>query len=361
MKKCNKCNFESNEFEFCPKCGSKLEKVEENKVNSLEKISTLAKNKIRDRNKISSSDKKIMIVVFSIIFLCIVAGLIFGNKQAIPYPSDYSNDQVNENSEVSNEIDQLKEDILSNIKKIGNLKYNEAILNKINDNEYELSLMFKYAYGIIDIKMGIDGMDFINLLKVNHYDDIDKYISTYSISYFGNAYNENAGIVANTIYKSNHDKKKIESITLIANDGKKHTFTTSQINKYNEDSKKEAEELEKESERIKELSKYDIEVDAKTLSKVYYNNELDGNKKYFGKRIKTTGKFTSAEHGKLTGWNVVLVTGERYDYYCSTFVEGEEKHFSEYNRGETLIVYAKVDELVGGYLRLKDCDLERKK
>ncbi len=113
-------------------------------------------------------------------------------------------------------------------------------------------------------------------------------------------------------------------------------------------------------EEEKEIREYDIEVSAKTLSKVYYNNELDGNKKYFGKRIKTTGKFTSAEKGRLTGWNVVLVTGERYDYYCSTFADGEEKHFSEYNRGETLIIYAKVDELIGGYLNLKNCDLERK-
>ena len=104
---------------------------------------------------------------------------------------------------------------------------------------------------------------------------------------------------------------------------------------------------------------YSIEVDPVTISDVYYNNELDGNKKYFGKRIKTTGRFTSAEKGALTGWNIVFNTDGIYDYYCSTFVGGEEKHFGIYNRGETLTIYATVDELVGSYINLKECDIER--
>ena len=107
------------------------------------------------------------------------------------------------------------------------------------------------------------------------------------------------------------------------------------------------------------LNSHAIEVDAKTISNVYYNNKLDGNKKYFGKRIKSSGKFTSADKDSITGWSVILDTGERYDYYCTSFVDGEERAFSNYNRGQKLIVYGEVDELIGSYLRLKDCDLER--
>lgn len=119
------------------------------------------------------------------------------------------------------------------------------------------------------------------------------------------------------------------------------------------------EERAKELEEYMERSKYDIEVDAVTISNVYYNNALDGNKQYFGKRIKTIARFEEAEKGYLTGWNVTFNTDGIYDYYCSTFKSGEENSFSEYNRGETLIIYATVDELVGSYINLKECDIER--
>ena len=104
---------------------------------------------------------------------------------------------------------------------------------------------------------------------------------------------------------------------------------------------------------------YSIEVDSKTIIDTYYNNELDGNKKYFGKRIKTVGKYIEAEHGAITGWNVTFTTDGVYNFYCSSFVQGEENHFSEYNRYEPITIYATVDELVGGYLNLKECDLEK--
>ncbi len=118
---------------------------------------------------------------------------------------------------------------------------------------------------------------------------------------------------------------------------------------------------EKSSSNTKNNKKYDIEVDAKTISNVYYNNELDGNKKYFGKIIKTTAKFVKAEKSSLSGWMVSFDTDGKYDYYCTSFKKGEKNYFSEYNRGETLVIYGKVDELIGNSLNLKNCDIEKLK
>ena len=348
MKRCNKCNFESDEFEFCPKCGSKLEKIEEKKDNILDKINTVR----NEKNKISESDKKIMIVVFSILFLGAIAGIIFGKKNPEPYTID-DNDSTNTNEVINNKANEETEEekIKKEIKANTTFLYDEIILNKIGEGKYDAFIKLKRPNELYNniIWMAIDGKSLINGIKYYEYDDVDNYISTYNIEY----YDSNSNVVGKTIYKNNHSVKELTSLTIVSNNGKSTVITDKQINQLYEQNAKE-------EEAKKERSKYDIEVDAKTLSKVYYNNKLDGNKKYFGKRIKTTGKFTSAEKGKLTGWNVVLVTGERYDFYCSTFADGEEKHFSEYNRGETLIVYAQVDELIGGYLNLKNCDLEKK-
>lgn len=231
-------------------------------------------------------------------------------------------------------------------------KYDQVTLNKINDNTYDVFIKLRRrdkSYNNIKW-MATDGMSVINSIKYYSYDEVDKIVSTYNVDY----YDYYSDIIGKTIYKNDHNKKKIESVTIITANGKSQIVTSKQIDSFHE-------ERLREEAKQKERSKYDIEVDAKTISNVYYNNKLDGNKKYFGKRIKSYGKFTSAEKGTITGWSIILNTTGRYDYYCTSFASGEEYSFSSYNRGENLIVYAEVDELIGNYIRLKNCDLEKQK
>ena len=103
-EKCSKCNLEYDDnTNFCKKCGTELEKIENNENNIFGKIGTLAKDRVRNRNKISKTDKKIMIAVFSILFLCAMAGIIFGKKNP---NSQIVDDETNEAIEVNENINQ---------------------------------------------------------------------------------------------------------------------------------------------------------------------------------------------------------------------------------------------------------------
>ena len=50
-----------------------------------------------------------------------------------------------------------------------------------------------------------------------------------------------------------------------------------------------------------DYSNYDIETSLKEMSEIYYNNELNGNKQFFGKRIKTKAKFEETSSGTFSG------------------------------------------------------------
>ena len=193
MKKCNKCNFESDEFEFCPKCGSKLEKVEEKKDNILDKINTVAKNKIRYRNKISDSDKKIMIVVFSILILGAMAGIIFGKKNPEPYTiddesskiiDDNEDNKITDNNEIDNNENNNEEKYYgNNINAISNEKLRDNFVKACGQIKIDVSKIrnlekkkdwnsgprytFDYDDGMF-ILYGLDNGDVSSITIANH-------------------------------------------------------------------------------------------------------------------------------------------------------------------------------------------------
>lgn len=102
-----------------------------------------------------------------------------------------------------------------------------------------------------------------------------------------------------------------------------------------------------------ESNKYDLYIDENTLASTYENNELDGNKKYFGKRIKTSSTFESVSSGTFSGLMLYM-----NKIYCSSFnSKDDEGKLSELNKGQSISIIGTADTWVSSKLNLKDCEI----
>lgn len=100
---------------------------------------------------------------------------------------------------------------------------------------------------------------------------------------------------------------------------------------------------------------YDLVVTPDEIRRVYTNNELDGNKKYGLKRIKTTTAFLSVDTSSFLGTSASFDT-----FYCRSFNSKEDvKNLSSLNRNEVYTIIGTANEWVStslnGNLHLEDC------
>lgn len=105
-------------------------------------------------------------------------------------------------------------------------------------------------------------------------------------------------------------------------------------------------------------SNYDIEISLKEISEVYYDNELNGNKQFFGKRIKTQALFEETSSGTFSGL-IAYFDGINsiYNIHCTSFDKETKQNLSTFNRGETLNIIGVVDELVSSSIKFKECKI----
>lgn len=105
-------------------------------------------------------------------------------------------------------------------------------------------------------------------------------------------------------------------------------------------------------------AEFDIEISLKEMSEVYYNNELDGNKQFFGKKIKTQAIFEETSNGMFSGL-IAYFKGENsiYDIHCTSFDKETKENLSTFNRNEKVNIIGTVDELVSSSIKLKDCKI----
>ena len=98
---------------------------------------------------------------------------------------------------------------------------------------------------------------------------------------------------------------------------------------------------------------YDLTVNEDTIKETYLNNVLDGNKKYFGKRLKVSSNYESISDGTLSG--IMLYMN---NIYCSSFnSENDTALLSELNYGQSITIIGTADEWVSSKLNLKDCEI----
>lgn len=110
------------------------------------------------------------------------------------------------------------------------------------------------------------------------------------------------------------------------------------------------------------LYNFDVEEDIKVFVETYYNNELDGNKKYFGKRVKIKGTLNNIETDDSVFFNMgttcYLKTNKHYDVACN-FLDGNAKGLSEHSRNKDITIIGEVDTLRDAYpkdvIYLKKC------
>lgn len=103
---------------------------------------------------------------------------------------------------------------------------------------------------------------------------------------------------------------------------------------------------------------YDLEISLKEMSDVYYNNELNGNKHFFGKRIKTQAKFDETTSGTFSGLIAYFKSkNSNYGIHCTSFDEETKSSLSELNRNEIVNIIGTVDTLVGSSINFKDCKI----
>ncbi|MBS7021585.1 MAG: hypothetical protein KH135_07075 [Firmicutes bacterium] len=125
-----------------------------------------------------------------------------------------------------------------------------------------------------------------------------------------------------------------------------------------EDNKNEKTNIETQQNPVINTSNYDIEISTKEMSEIYYNNELNGNKQFFGKRIKTQVIFDETSNGSLSGL-IAYFKGidSIYNIHCTSFTEETKSDLSTLNRNEMVNVIGEVDELIGSSIKFKDCKI----
>lgn len=103
---------------------------------------------------------------------------------------------------------------------------------------------------------------------------------------------------------------------------------------------------------------YDLEISLKEMSEVYYNNELNGNKRFFGKRVKTRAKFDETTSGTFSGLIAYFKNKDsNYGIHCTSFDDETKSNLSELNRNETVNIIGTVDTLVSSSIKFKDCKI----
>lgn len=139
-------------------------------------------------------------------------------------------------------------------------------------------------------------------------------------------------------------------------------------NKINIIEKKQSKQVQENKTEIKKESKtniqndnsldYDIEISIKEMSEIYYNNELDGNKKFFGNKVKTQAKFSETSNGMFSSL-IAYFDGidSIYNIHCTSFEKETKKILSTFNRNETVNIIGIVDELIGSSIKFKDCKI----
>ncbi len=111
-------------------------------------------------------------------------------------------------------------------------------------------------------------------------------------------------------------------------------------------------DIEEEYANLPSMS-YDLEVSETTIKETYLNNILDGNKKYFGKRLKISSNYESISDGTLSGLMLYM-----NNIYCSSFnSEKDASLLSELNYGQSITVIGTADEWVSSKLNLKNCEI----
>lgn len=132
-----------------------------------------------------------------------------------------------------------------------------------------------------------------------------------------------------------------------------------------EEEKQEEVKKEVKEESSKEVKKnFDEEIDIKTLTDYYYDyGYRQGNVTYFGKKIKTSAYFNSAD----SSWPKIVYmdgpSGSHYSISCGSFKGDTFKKMSKKNKGDIINFIGKVDELVSsnnyksGILGFDDCEI----
>lgn len=118
------------------------------------------------------------------------------------------------------------------------------------------------------------------------------------------------------------------------------------------------EELPEENTKPVEKNPYDIEISLKEMANVYYNNELNGNKQFFGKRVKTQAKFRKTSSGILSGLIAYFDGGDSiYDIHCTSFDKETKSILSELNRNETVTIIGTVGQLISPSIKFENCKI----
>lgn len=146
----------------------------------------------------------------------------------------------------------------------------------------------------------------------------------------------------------------IDGITNTVSDNQPSTNNKVQQTQDNKEEKIQIEEHQKE-EVVKD---FDIEISLKEMSEIYYNNKLNGNKQFFGKKVKTQAKFEETSSGTFSGL-IAYFDGINsiYGIHCTSFDKETEQNLSTFNRGETLNIIGIVDELVSSSIKFKECKI----
>lgn len=105
-------------------------------------------------------------------------------------------------------------------------------------------------------------------------------------------------------------------------------------------------------------AEFDIEISLKKMSEIYYNNELDGNKQFFGKKIKTQANFEETSSGMFSGLIAYFKEENSiYDIHCTSFDKETKQNLSTFDRNEKVNIIGTVDELVNSSIKLKNCKI----
>lgn len=110
---------------------------------------------------------------------------------------------------------------------------------------------------------------------------------------------------------------------------------------------------------------YDYEISIEELKDYYFDNgEGEGNKKYFGSSVKTTGYFMYYESG--WGYKIVYLSNEagssKYKIACTSFIDDSYDVFIGLEQGDKVVFSGIVDELINEYsvygiLSFDDCEI----
>lgn len=109
-----------------------------------------------------------------------------------------------------------------------------------------------------------------------------------------------------------------------------------------------------------ENNDYDFDISLKEMSEIYYNNELDGNKKFFGKKVKTKAKFNQVSTGTFSGLIAYFDELDSiYGIYCVSFDKKTKNKLNTFNRNEVLTVIGTVDTLSSSSIKFKNCNINK--